>query len=534
MSLARFSGPGFVFEPGDWIGIDLDGCRNPETSEIADWAKKVIVGVGSYAEVSPSGRGVKIFAKRVGEWTWQKKFSERGGSHQGWEVYTEGRYFAVTGLRLSGMTKITSIACDALAGLLGALKATFEKPVEDWKQTPVTERAAKYLEKMDPAIAGQKGHDKLFKAACMMVKGFGLSTDEAFGLLAREYNHRCDPEWSERELLHKIRDASNQPGPTGYMLEVQPINYQRQPVPEYKPTLPEEPPAECRVVTLEDASLAYLESVREGKRKLVETGIPDLDYAIGGGMEFGEMMVLAARPNHGKSAVALQMLHHMTAQGLASVMISEEMTATALGKRAVQFATARPEEHWRGDMATVLRDVSEHFANRAKAIIVESCGTSGRACAEIEKAVEKHGVKVAFIDYAQILSGAGKSRSLYESVTEVSKALRRLTTKLNIITILLAQLSRNVEGRESCSPQMRDIKESGQIEQDADVILFGVWPHRLDHTRPAKEYQFFVGKNRNRGIMQGAFQCNFLPSRQMMVAEKPTVTEWEYANSEEF
>lgn len=530
----RFDGPGFVFpSDGGWLGIDLDGCRDPETGAIEDWARDIVTTVGSYAEVSPSGTGVKIFCKRIGEWTYQNKSTaDAEKSHHGWEVYTGGRYFAVTGLRLRGMTNITSFDCSALAGLLGALNAMSVKHDVNWRQTPVTDRAVAYLAKMDAAVSSQRGHDKLFKAACMMVKGFGLDEEEAVSILLREYNPRCVPEWTEREVRHKVKDASSQPGENGYMLEVQPVNYGRQPVPEYKPKLPESPPAECRVITLEDSAYAYLETVKEGKRKLVETGIPDLDYAIGGGMEFGEMMILAARPNHGKSAVALQMMHHMTAQGLPAVMISEEMTATALGKRTVQFATSRPEEHWEGDMGQVLRDVSAHFSQRAKAVIVESCGTADRACQEIEKAVERDGVRAVFVDYAQILSGGQRGKSLYENVTEVSKTLRRLTTRLNIITILLAQLSRNVEGRESFSPQMRDIKESGQLEQDADVIVFGVWPHRLDHTRPPKEYQFFVGKNRNRGIMQGAFQCHFMPSRQMMVNDKPAATEWAYTNDD--
>lgn len=499
---------------------------------VAEWARKIIRGVGSYAEVSPSGTGVKIFARCEGEWKWKNKKTFEG-DHRGWEVYTWGRYFCVTGLRLAGMTDVAMIQCDSLAEILGAEPEVFEKQQDNWRETPATERASKYLAKMDPSISGQKGHDKLFKAACVLVKGFGLDEESAMHLLENEFNPRCQPEWTEREIRHKVKDALSQPGPTGYLLEVQPINYSRQPVPEYKPTLPAEPPTECRVVTLEESVYSYLESVKEGNRKLIETGIPDLDYAIGGGMEFGEMMILAARPNHGKSAVALQMLHHMTSQQMPSVLISEEMTAAALGKRVVQFATTRPEEHWRGDMQTVLRDIGIHFERRAKAIVVEACGTGEKACEEIEKAVEHHGVKAAFIDYAQILSGGQRTRSLYESVTEVSKSLRRLTTKLNIVTVLLAQLSRAVEGRESCCPQMRDIKESGQLEQDADVILFGVWPHRLDHTRNPKEYQFFVAKNRNRGIMQGAFQCQFIPSRQMMIEDKPVAKEWEYSTEED-
>jgi hypothetical protein len=70
-------------------------------------------------------------------------------------------------------------------------------------------------------------------------------------------------------------------------------------------------------------------------------------------------------------------------------------------------------------------------------------------------------------------------------------------------------------------PKSSDLKESGQLEQDADVIVFLVWPHRIDSTNDPKKYQIFISKNRNRPINLPAFNCEFLPSRQMVRAEPP-------------
>jgi replicative DNA helicase len=260
----------------------------------------------------------------------------------------------------------------------------------------------------------------------------------------------------------------------------------------------------------------YLAELASGRETLIETGIPDLDYSLGGGVALGEMVIIAARPSHGKSAVALQMAHHMSSNGLPVVMVSEEMSALALGKRALQYLTDTPEEHWKVRLEDVASDIESHFKKREDIQIVEACGPVDRACEEIEKSVLESKTKVAVVDYAQLLTAKGKGR--YEQITAVSQQLRMLASRLQIVVIVLAQLNREIENRKKFVPMMSDIKETGQLEQDADVIVFGVWPHRIDATNDPKKYLFFVCKNRNRGILSGAFECQFNPSRQKLTA----------------
>ena len=114
-----------------------------------------------------------------------------------------------------------------------------------------------------------------------------------------------------------------------------------------------------------------------------------------------------------------------------------------------------------------------------------------------------------------MLDAKGKDR--YERISRVSQTLRMLASRLQIIVLVLAQLNREIESRKTFTPMMSDIKETGQLEQDADVIIFGVWPHRIDSSKDQKDYQFFVCKNRNREIRKGAFQCDFNPARQMLL-----------------
>ncbi len=84
----------------------------------------------------------------------------------------------------------------------------------------MTDRARKYLATLPPAISGQGGHDQTFHAACVLVLGFGLPETDAMALMS-EYNQRCQPPWTETELLHKVQDAGRQPGPRGYLRDAE-------------------------------------------------------------------------------------------------------------------------------------------------------------------------------------------------------------------------------------------------------------------------------------------------------------------------
>lgn len=519
---------GFVFAQDDpYIGIDLDGCRNPETGKLDEWAREIVLRFGSYAEVSPSETGVKIFAISDSIWKAKNKVeldgAGHGGKKPGIEVYDCGRYFAVTGKALRGHTELvhSEDQLDWLAEKYAMQVTAFGIDGSDIpSSTPLVERAEKYLAKMEPAVAGQRGHDKCFKAACALVLGFGLSTDDAYGLLATTYNNRCDPPWNERELRHKVESANIQPGQRRYLADASPKEWSKifvragdAPMLDDEETADD--PVGVRRTLLHDAAMNHIEQVVDGEDDLFETGIPELDYAVGGGVAPGEMVIVAARPSHGKSAIALQMVHHANHCGIPAVVVSEEMSALALGKRTVQFATDVPNEHWKTKASDVLSDVESHFRERADTTIIESCGTADRVCQEVEKSVTESGAKVVVVDYVQLLAAKGGSR--YEQVTAASQAMRRLASRLNIVLIVLAQLNRSIEDRKRFMPVMSDLKETGQLEQDADVIVFGVWPHRIDAANPSSEYQFFIGKNRNRAINSPGFKVIFEPSRQRMI-----------------
>ena len=514
----RFSGIGFVFAAEDpYCGVDLDGCRDPETGRVADWARAIILELSTYAEVSPSQTGVKLWLIGKAPIDRGRKIAvadvERiGDKEPAIEVYNDRRYFAMTGWRLTGPVEPQSrqTQLDALcAKFFPAEKRTAGA---DWHcEAAVIDRARKYIAKCPPAISGQDGHGATFHVACVLVLGFCLDENSAL-VLMREYSERCNPPWSEKELVHKVRQAAKQPGPRGY-LRNQPLDrWQSVAVPEYRE--PQAPAArhEPRVTTLETATRSYIDSIRGGQTPFVETGIADLDYALGGGLERGELVIFAARPSHGKSAVALQCVHEWTRRGMPSAIISEEMSAIALGKRTLQFISDTPQERWPDLTQHLDSQIDDYAATHAPCIVLEGCGDSETAVAAIERVIERDKVECVVVDYAQLLRGQGRTR--YEQMTAVSMTLRHLASKHKLIMLALCQMSREIESRKVFKPAMSDLKETGQFEQDADVIVFLVWPWRIDSNSSQGHYQFFIEKNRNRGINQRLVDCSFNPSRQ--------------------
>ena len=517
--LARFQqggydGIGYEFTADDsFCGIDLDGCRDPITGVVAEWARVIILELDTYAEVSPTGTGVKLFI--VGKLPFDRGRKTSIDAAKvcdklpGIEVYDRGRYFAVTGWRLAGQTDPQ----DREFVLAQICKRLFvEKKPPPVRQADVIDRARRYLSKVPPAISGQRGHDRTFHAACVLVLGFGIKTHEALPLLA-EWNTRCAPPWSEGELWHKLTDADKQPGERNYLRFAKESEWESIKVPTYASPPPVHKP-EPKVTTLFDATTGYLDRLKAGKVDLIELGLGSVDQALAGGVERGELVILAARPSHGKSAVALQVVHNWTHQQRPCVMISEEMSAMALGKRALQYASEVPQEYWFKSHRELEKDIAEHFGNRAPCYIVESCRSSEVAAERVRWAVREKKVQCAVIDYAQLLTGVGKTR--YEQVTNTSITMRQLASEMNIVVLLLCQLNSEVEKRpKGFRPILSDIKDSGQFGQDADVIMFLCWPHRLKSSNDPNEYQFFMAKNRNRGVNAPVVTVKFLPSRQM-------------------
>ncbi len=518
----EFDGVGFVFAKQDGLcGIDFDSCRDPQTGKLQEWAREWVLKLDSYAEVSPSGTGVKVIVQGSSPFPAGRKIAVKADAtdptkEPGVEIYDQRRYFCITGQRLRGMPvepECRQEVIDEFCRHFFPAKESLPSP--QYTQTSITERARRYVATIPGAVSGQSGHNVTFHVACVLVIGFALSQNQAFAIMA-EWNAKCEPPWTEKELLHKIKGASEQPGERGIL-----IGLQDSQIAAYKFT-PQAAPAQREQkpithVTIQDAANKYLDAVRAGDIHYHSLGIPHLDKALGGGVADGEMIVVAARPSHGKSAIAMQVIQYSTAIGKPCLFVSEEMGALMLGKRALQFMSEVPEQKWNESVGTLEIEMRHHYSNRQPCYIVESVGTANRACEVIRKYVEEHQVKVVAVDYVQLLKCEGSSRG--DQIANASVMLRRIASELGIVLIVLAQMNRAIEARQKFIPTMSDIKETGQLEQDADVILFNVWPWKIDTTKNPDEFKIFIAKNRNREIRHGVVTMVFNGARQMFVED---------------
>ena len=212
----------YVIQADDGLtGIDLDNCLD-EKGSLKDWAAPIAARLDgiAFAEISPSGTGIKFItrAKKKEGAGCKHRF---GGEKEQIEVYDFNRFWTITGQTYAGNDSIGDgqSVLDWICETYLSPKSIEKPSVQQVdRATNKIERASRYLAEVDGAIAGSGGHDTTFRAACKLVIGFDLTQDEAFSLLWHEYNPRCSPEWTEKELRHKVKEAGKQPGVRGEML----------------------------------------------------------------------------------------------------------------------------------------------------------------------------------------------------------------------------------------------------------------------------------------------------------------------------
>ena len=239
----QHSGIGFVFTSSDpFTGIDLDGCRDPATGTVADWAVDEVLRFSSYTEVSPSQTGLKIWITADNQLPKGRnkklRVPEIVAKVPGVEVYSNGRYFAVTGAVYKQYRHIAKRETELQEFLqkYWPTAPAITAPQHEWRSDDaVVERARKYVAHMPGAVSGSGGHSQTFSVACRLVKGFGLTQDQAFEVL-KDYNSTCDPPWSEHELMHKLEDAAKASGAAGYLRDAKPERWESIRVPEHRRT----------------------------------------------------------------------------------------------------------------------------------------------------------------------------------------------------------------------------------------------------------------------------------------------------------
>ena len=219
-------------------------------------------------------------------------------------------------------------------------------------------------------------------------------------------------------------------------------------------------------------------SRNDGNVTGIATGFIDLDYRTAG-MQPSDLILVAARPSMGKTAFVLNMAQYMAFNQNQTVAIfSLEMSKEQLVNRLFSMESRVDSQHIRtgklSDAEWEKLIESAGMIGRSNLIIDDTPGISiSELRSKCRKYKLKHDLKIVIIDYLQLMSGSGRgSDSRQQEISDISRSLKALARELNVPVVALSQLSRAVEQRPDHRPMLSDLRESGAIEQDADVVMF--------------------------------------------------------------
>ena len=235
---------------------------------------------------------------------------------------------------------------------------------------------------------------------------------------------------------------------------------------------------------IRDVVLRTLDSIEQAAKQKghitgLETGFRDLDYKTAG-LQKSDLILIAARPAMGKTAFVLNLAEYIALHSESTIaMFSLEMSKEQLVKRMLSMNShvdsqkirtgILEDEDWDRLVGSVRRIGNSH-------LVIDD--TSGITATELRSKCRKlkieQGLDLVIIDYLQLMSGSGKRKgeNRQQEISEISRSLKVMARELNVPVIALSQLSRAVEQRPDKKPMLSDLRESGAIEQDADMVMF--------------------------------------------------------------
>ena len=224
-------------------------------------------------------------------------------------------------------------------------------------------------------------------------------------------------------------------------------------------------------------TIEYLERVKNGEIVGVRTGFFTLDKLIGG-LQAGDLTILASRPSMGKTALALNMArNHAADDGGCVAIFSLEMSKRELvmrillGEAKVEIGRFRDGVVSQGEWGKLTKAASD--LQGMSIFLDESAATTvGDLMARARRLHRERQLTLVIVDYIQLIQGRDKAENREQQVADISRSLKLLAKELRLPVLALSQLNRGPEGRPDKRPQLGDLRESGAIEQDADIVMF--------------------------------------------------------------
>ena len=206
------------------------------------------------------------------------------------------------------------------------------------------------------------------------------------------------------------------------------------------------------------------------------TGFNDLDDLLGG-LQPSDLIILAARPSVGKSSLAVNLAINASKQGSSVGIFSLEMSREQLAIRVLSSESEVSSHRLRLGLFTEAEEeriISSIGKLSELSIFMDDTPLQGilEMRSKARRLYMEHGLDMLVVDYLQLIEGPSRNSNRVQEISEISRALKGLARDLNIPVIAVSQLSRAVELRTSHRPQLSDLRDSGSIEQDADVVMF--------------------------------------------------------------
>jgi replicative DNA helicase len=248
----------------------------------------------------------------------------------------------------------------------------------------------------------------------------------------------------------------------------------------------------------------------------IATGFTDLDYRTAG-MQPSDLVLIAARPSMGKTAFVLNIAQHVAFKlNLPVAIFSLEMSKEQLINRMFSLESSVDAQKLRtgqlNDQDWERLIESAGTIGRSKLVIDDTPGiTVSELRSKCRKLKLEHGLSMIIIDYLQLMSGSGRGTdSRQQEISDISRSLKAIARELGVPVLALSQLSRAVEQRPDHRPMLSDLRESGAIEQDADVVMFIYRDDYYNHDSEKKGVsEIIVAKQRNGPI--GTVELAWLP-----------------------
>jgi replicative DNA helicase len=252
-------------------------------------------------------------------------------------------------------------------------------------------------------------------------------------------------------------------------------------------------------------SFGKVESMAHGDGNItgISTGFTDFDN-LTSGLQPSDLIIIAGRPSMGKTALALNIVYNAAIKNnVGTALFSLEMSSMQLGIRLLGLdgmidASRLRKGALQDDEWTRLIESTDRLS-KLPIFIDDSSGLSALEMkAKARRLKKKHDISLVVIDYLQLMQSKRSVESRQQEISDISRSLKALAKDLNIPVVALSQLNRQVETRPSKKPMLADLRESGAIEQDADLIVF---IYRDEHYNPTEENkdeaEIIIGKHRN-------------------------------------